>query len=235
MSEPSLFELESAIRRWRAELQQLPALSGANVDELEGHLRDAIAALQNQSLNEEEAFWLARRRLGTPEQLEREFRPINRGHIWQQRTLWMVAGYLIISAVTSLIISVVRLILVVGLQAGIPAAFGSWLNPVLQIAGLGGLVYFVHQILRRFNQSAAMTSVHWMSPWKHGLILFGIIVGANVLGAVSIFVLFRVTEPRVFIALSSWPTLLISALFWPVLFIWMLHRARATSVVTTSG
>jgi hypothetical protein len=76
MRKPPIFELESTIRRWRSELQQLPALSGGDVDELESHLRDAIAALRKQSLSEEEAFWLARRRLGAPEQLEQEFRSI---------------------------------------------------------------------------------------------------------------------------------------------------------------
>ncbi len=229
MNDSSIFDLESAIRHWRSELQQLPAFSNANVEELEGHLRDAIAALQKQSLNQEEAFWLARRRLGSAERLEREFRPVNTAHIWQQRMLWMVAGFLIILSLNSGVASVVRLMLVAGFQAGIPTAAGSWLHPVLQCAGLGALFFWAHQVFRPANQSTAVIFKPWTSPWKHGLMLTGAIIATQILNALSLVIFVGFVGPQGMAGFYR-AAQFISVLFWPIAFIWMMYRAQAASV-----
>jgi hypothetical protein len=40
-------------------------------------------------LNEEEAFWLARRRVGKPQQLAEEFGKVDPAKIWRERVFWM--------------------------------------------------------------------------------------------------------------------------------------------------
>jgi hypothetical protein len=235
MSESSNFDLEHAIQLWRSELQQLPAFRGADIDELEGHLRDAIVALQSRSLTEEEAFWLARRRLGTPECLEREFRPVNAGHLWQQRALWMLAGFLAISTATSFSSSLVRLILAACHNAGLPANFTFWLHPLLLLGCLGGFIVFASRQLERFNKPDAFTGNRWNNPWKAGLLLLGIIGGAQLLGALAVVVALHVASPSVLATWFGGPGHAIYVLFWPALFVLMLRRIRRDRQGMTRG
>ena len=92
MEDQTAFDLNLAIRLWRENLAQSPALRTENLNELESHLRDSVAALQTRGLATEEAFLVATRRLGQSQQLEPEFSKLNRGNIWLGRAIWMLIG-----------------------------------------------------------------------------------------------------------------------------------------------
>jgi signal peptidase I len=92
MEEQTSFDLSGAIHEWRRNLAQSAAFRGADLDELEAHLRDTILALQAAGLSSEESFLIAARRIGTPHALESEFGKINAGHSWLNRP-WL-AGLL---------------------------------------------------------------------------------------------------------------------------------------------
>jgi hypothetical protein len=92
MENATAFDLNDAIRRWRDGLNDSPHFRGEDLEELEGHLRDSVVALQDRGLTEEEAFLLAARRLGHPAGLEPEFAKVNRGQVWLNRLLWMLVG-----------------------------------------------------------------------------------------------------------------------------------------------
>jgi hypothetical protein len=94
MDNSDSFDLNRAVQRWRETLAQAPAFRSENLDELESHLRDSLAMLQTRGLTTEEAFLLAARRLGRPEEIGSEFGKVNRGSVWRQRGLWMLAGML---------------------------------------------------------------------------------------------------------------------------------------------
>src|SRR4051812_39783566 len=64
MENKTPFDLETAIGNWRAELAHSPAFKQENVDELEAHLRDAVARWKGTGLSSEEAFLIATRRIG---------------------------------------------------------------------------------------------------------------------------------------------------------------------------
>jgi hypothetical protein len=81
------FELNAAIENWRQELAAQPNLASDDRRELEIHLRDAINEFKQRGLNDEEAFWLARRRIGQPQQLGEEFVKADPAKIWRERTL----------------------------------------------------------------------------------------------------------------------------------------------------
>lgn len=69
--------LEKSIEMWR---KGMPArLSEETIDELESHLRDAVAELRQSGLTEEEAFERAVRELGSPSGLAREFEKMEQG------------------------------------------------------------------------------------------------------------------------------------------------------------
>src|ERR1039458_6935167 len=88
MENQTCFDLNAAIENWRNELAAQPNLASDDRRELETHLRDAIAGFQQRGLNDEESFWLARRRIGQAQQLVPEFVKANTTKIqWQTRLL----------------------------------------------------------------------------------------------------------------------------------------------------
>jgi hypothetical protein len=90
------FDLNKSLQIWRQELQQQDALDEEARRELEQHLRESMAALRaNGTLTEEEAFWVARHRLGSPQALRTEYVKVNPEGVWRRRILWLWLGGLL--------------------------------------------------------------------------------------------------------------------------------------------
>jgi hypothetical protein len=89
MENQTRFDLNAALENWRQELAAQPNLTSEDRRELETHLHDTIAELRRRGLNEEESFWLARRRVGKLEQLGEEFEKADPTKIWRERVFWM--------------------------------------------------------------------------------------------------------------------------------------------------
>src|SRR5476651_897679 len=92
MENQTRFDLNAAVENWRNELAAQPNLASDDRRELETHLLDAIAGFQQRGLNDEESFWLARRRVGQPPQLVEEFVKADPAGIWRERVFWMTIG-----------------------------------------------------------------------------------------------------------------------------------------------
>lgn len=80
-------ELEAQIDRWRGYVQRRQAISAADVDELEDHLREQIADRQATGLDDEEAFLVAIKRLGNLDAVSREFAREHSDRLWKQLVL----------------------------------------------------------------------------------------------------------------------------------------------------
>ena len=80
-------ELEAQIDRWRGYVQRRQAISPADVDELEDHLREQIADRQATGLDDEEAFLVAIKRLGNLDAVSREFAREHSDRLWKQLVL----------------------------------------------------------------------------------------------------------------------------------------------------
>jgi len=107
MENSTSFDLNRNIQQWRENLAAAPSFRNENLDELETHLRDSVAVLQNRGLSADEAFLIATRRMGAGDPLANEFSKVNGSAIWLDRLFWMVIGYqawLFISGVTVLVI-----------------------------------------------------------------------------------------------------------------------------------
>lgn len=96
MENKTRFDLNTAVENWRHELAAQPSLVTDERRELETHLRDALAELRTRGLNDEESFWLARRRVGPPQKLAEEFVKADPAKVWRERIFWFVLGLLII-------------------------------------------------------------------------------------------------------------------------------------------
>lgn len=79
--------LEADILGWRARVTDGAAITAADADELEGHLREQIADLVASGLAEDEAFLIAVKRLGGVDLLTAEFAREHSDRLWKQLVL----------------------------------------------------------------------------------------------------------------------------------------------------
>jgi hypothetical protein len=76
--------LELEIAEWRSFVGQATAVADRDVEELEAHLRDQIADLNAAGLAADEAFLIAVKRMGSVDDLSREFAREHSGRLWRQ-------------------------------------------------------------------------------------------------------------------------------------------------------
>jgi hypothetical protein len=81
---PGHAPLEEQIGQWRAYLRRRRAFDGADVEELETHLRDQVGVLTQAGLAEDEAFLVAVKRMGSLDALSREFAREHSERLWKQ-------------------------------------------------------------------------------------------------------------------------------------------------------
>ncbi|HEY0186895.1 MAG TPA: permease prefix domain 1-containing protein [Cellulomonas sp.] len=80
-------ELDAQIGRWRGYVQRHQAISSADVDELEDHLREQVGELRTVGLDDQEAFLVAIKRIGNLDAVSREFAREHSDRLWKQLAL----------------------------------------------------------------------------------------------------------------------------------------------------
>ncbi|WP_419950071.1 hypothetical protein [Candidatus Palauibacter sp.] len=163
-----MFEFENEVRRWRSALDRRSSLSPRELDELEDHLRARVdLELELDAvLAPAEAFAIARRDLGEPKALSREFARAGRPR-WKP----LLAGALTLYS-ASLLLPVLRLQL-------LPASWGveAWIPRGYELlADIGLLPLNLPMLL--------MLPLIWRKHRLKGTWLAGIlgIIGASALG-----------------------------------------------------
>jgi hypothetical protein len=76
--------LEEQIKQWRSYLRRRQAINVVDVIELEDHLREQVAALIKAGLTTDEAFLVAVKRIGSLDDLSREFAREHSDRLWKQ-------------------------------------------------------------------------------------------------------------------------------------------------------
>jgi len=94
MEPQTRFNLSAAIQNWREELSAQSNLTAETRRELETHVQDTVAELQRRGLNDEEAFWLARRRVGQPDEIGEEFGKADPARANREGVLWIAIAFL---------------------------------------------------------------------------------------------------------------------------------------------
>ncbi|WP_125775837.1 permease prefix domain 1-containing protein [Antribacter gilvus] len=79
--------LEAQIDAWRGYVLRRQAISAADVEELEDHLREQVTDLQATGLDDEEAFLVAIKRLGNLDTVSREYAREHSDRLWKQLSL----------------------------------------------------------------------------------------------------------------------------------------------------
>ncbi|HEX2140190.1 MAG TPA: permease prefix domain 1-containing protein [Woeseiaceae bacterium] len=85
-------QLEAQIEQWRSYLRRRQAIHSNDVEELEDHLREQVAALVDAKLSVDEAFLVAVKRIGALDRLSREFAREHSERLWKQLVMSPVAG-----------------------------------------------------------------------------------------------------------------------------------------------
>ncbi|MGH8791277.1 MAG: permease prefix domain 1-containing protein [Stackebrandtia sp.] len=80
-------DLETQIAQWRTYMLRRRHIHDADVDELEDHLRGRIADLTETGLRLDEAFLIAVKRMGSLDELSREFAREHSDRLWKQLVL----------------------------------------------------------------------------------------------------------------------------------------------------
>jgi hypothetical protein len=145
METQTRFNLAAAVENWRRELAAQPGIMPDDCRELEVHLLDSIAQLRKVGLGEEEAFWLARRRIGLPKEICEEFGKENPAKVWRDRLLWIAVALLGLQLWESACFSLTSpLVIIAATMKSVP----TWLDAVREARNLIGneLIYVVTAI-----------------------------------------------------------------------------------------
>jgi hypothetical protein len=120
--------IEDQIAQWRTYLRRRQAVHGPDVEELEGHLRDQLAALTEAGLAADEAFLIAVKRMGSLDALSREFARAHSERLWKQLVVAPDADAPANTPRTEILV-VLSLAVAAALAVKVPALFGHPINP----------------------------------------------------------------------------------------------------------
>jgi hypothetical protein len=126
--------LEAQVALWRSHLRGSRAIGTPDAEELEDHLREQIAALEDRGLSEDEAFLVAVKRIGAVDELTREFAREHSERLWKQLVLSgdrgaAAAGELADSGGARTLWVALGLAVVAGAMIKLPALFGIPFDP----------------------------------------------------------------------------------------------------------
>ncbi len=91
----SFFNLQDRIDSWVHDIRIDPSITESDVEELHSHLLDLIDNLKKVGLDDEEAFWVASKRLQISEDVTNEYRKSNNALIQMRRSLIILGGVLV--------------------------------------------------------------------------------------------------------------------------------------------
>jgi hypothetical protein len=149
--------IEDQISQWRMYLRRRQGVHGPDIEELEGHLRDQLAALAEAGLAADEAFLIAVKRLGNLDALSREFAREHSERLWRQLVMAPDANAPADTSYADLFV-VLALAVAAALAVKLPALFGLPISPDQEVP----LFYFRNASLFVFP----LLTLYFL--WKRG-------------------------------------------------------------------
>jgi hypothetical protein len=116
--------LEEQVAQWREYLRRRQAVQGPDVEELESHLRDQLAALKESGLSDGEAFLVAVKRMGSLDALSRDFARAHSERLWKQLVIGSDAPEPAVPTLRREPFVVLGLAIAAALAFKVPALFG---------------------------------------------------------------------------------------------------------------
>jgi hypothetical protein len=123
---------DDLINNWVKKVMTDPSLTEADTEELKTHLLDIMDELIEAGLDEEEAFIIASRRIGTIDDIEDEYRQENLEVIQTRRTAVVLSGVLIYFFSYHFIGTLSKLLFIILFTNDVPAPSSLfWMNRFL--------------------------------------------------------------------------------------------------------
>jgi len=116
-------KLEERINEWRAYLDQHRAIQSVDAEELEDHLRSQVKTLGEVGLDDDEAFFVAVKRLGDLDSLSKEFAREYSERLWKQLVVSPGGDEAASDAKRNAIVAV-GLAIAAGISIKVPELFG---------------------------------------------------------------------------------------------------------------
>ena len=159
--------LEDQIAQWRTYLRRRKALHGPDVEELEAHLRDQLAALTEAGLAADEAFLVAVKRMGSLDALSREFARAHSERLWKQLVIAPDADAPAKTGRDELFV-VLSLAVAAALAVKVPALFGRPINPdeelpMLYVRNASLFVFPLLSVYCRWKRGSGVISGLWLA------------------------------------------------------------------------
>jgi hypothetical protein len=229
MEDSTQFDLKDAIRQWRDSLAASPACRPDDLDQLESHLRDSVTTLQTTGLSLREAFWVAKSRLGTNDQLSCEFAKVNAGQIWFDRVLWMLMGSLFLGCINTFAAGLSDLAAILLHGRGQDHLLG----PVCSIVSLGAIAGMLLLVWRSGRQRNGVVAcvVDWMKCHPVAAAVGMFLIGP--IDSALAFLTIRFLPMPIYNVVVPWRALAVAVptIVYPVAFGWLLVRTRPKAAI----
>ena len=147
-------------------LRRRQAIHGPDVEELEGHLRDQLAALTDAGLAGDEAFLVAVKRMGSLDALSREFARAHSERLWKQLVMAPDAADAPATTARAETLVVLGLAIAAALAIKVPALFGLRLDTGDEAFYLRNASLFVFPLLAVYfvwKRGSGVVSGLWLA------------------------------------------------------------------------
>jgi hypothetical protein len=171
-----MFNLNDEISKWRSSLAESQTLETSDIDELESHLREEIEQLVTAKLSQQEAFWVARHRLGDADSLAEEFAKINASVLWRKRLFWAGTGLLCYEMAKHVGLAASHVTVLLGSLVGIRGYGLNVVEVLTQGTFFGAVILGLYRICRTKDMQGEWFSRVAGSVWGK-LALFGGVLG----------------------------------------------------------
>ncbi len=155
------FNIQNQIDIWIGKIKSEPSITEADSEELRSHFLDMIDQLKEKGFDDEEAFWIASRRMGTASDWAEEYREINSPILQIRTSALIMAGVLVYFLFYFFIQFSSKLILSISLYEGVNGfkalnwisryLLGSKIIVILTIASIFFLEKKVMSIIENVN------------------------------------------------------------------------------------
>jgi|GEM_PF-1658635 len=190
------FDLNLAIHQWRRRFTQATPVRGDSIDEMEAHLRDSVAALQRQSLTQEEAFLVASRRMGPSDTITAELAKVHPGDVRRNRAGWMLAGVFVFILITDFASLVSGMTVLLGNLWSIDGLRLGWLGVVASGLALTAAALAIFSVVFGRKSSNTAVSDRWLAkPAFLTTALLGTVIALKLAGGAIPILLARQMSP----------------------------------------
>lgn len=185
MEHRTKFDLDQNMAHWKTSLSQSQKMTYDNIEELSDHLYSEIDALRELGLDKEEAFLVAKKRIGSVDSIVSEFKKVNNQLLFIHEIIPYIKGILIFIAFSLVTDILGNWSLVIGLKTGINI---PELNIIVFVT-LSLLAFsFFYLLYHRFKNK------NTIFPIKIPTLVIVVIL-AGVLTPISSNVLFKMASP----------------------------------------